>query len=291
MDEVIYEHLKEQHGLINILTSYADEPAIFNREAPAAEDEEWADGAQYPRIIFGLDMQEDPERKISGTLTLDVYISTDVFIEDIEPKVRSALDQKFFSDTENTIAVNWRSNNPFTTPEAGDQIAGVTMVFDVVALPDQHLTFPCPVTALDMFVKEVFPDFIVIGMDDLPSVFEATDSIPVLYVRLRELKSSTRPNTYFTQWYDATMMVHVIAPDITVREKLAKILIETLGRRRERITMPDGAPMMISQVIEQMGADQLKTGQITMTGTYGLLTQFVSTPLNHITTTLKKETE
>ena len=282
MDEVIYEHLIEQPDLMDILTSYDERPAVFNREAPAAEDEEWADGAQYPRIIFGLDMQEDPERKISGTLTLDVYFSTEVFLEDIEPMVRRTLDQKFFSDTDNTIAVNWRSNNPFVTPESGDQIAGVTMVFDVVALPGQHLTFPCPVTALDEFVKEIFPKFTVIGMDRLPHVFEATDSIPVLYVRLRELKSSTRPNTYFTQWYDATMVVHVIAPDITAREKVAKILIEALGRRRERIKMPDGSPMMISQVVEQMGADQLKTGQITMTGTYGLLTKFSGTPLKSI---------
>ena len=283
MDEVIYEYLTEQQDLRDILTSWNERPAVFNREAPAAEDDYWVNGAQYPRIIFGLDMQEDPERKISGTLTLDVYISTEIFLEDIEPIVRNLLDQKFFSDTENTIAVNWRSNNPFYTPDKGDQIAGMTMVFDVVALPDQHLTFPCPVTALDTFIKSVFPDYIVIGTDELPSVFEATDSIPVLYVRLRELKTSTRPSTYFTQWYDATMMVHVIAPDITVREKVSKILIETLGVHRERITMPDGAPMMISQVVEQMGADQLKTGQISMTGTYGLLTKFDGTPLKNIT--------
>ena len=283
MDEVIYEYLTEQQDLRDILTSWDERPAVFNREAPAAEDGYWANGAQSPRIIFGLDMQEDPERKISGTLTLDVYISTEIFLEDIEPIVRNLLDQKFFSDTENTIAVNWRSNNPFYTPDKGDQIAGMTMVFDVVALPDQHLTFPCPVTALDTFIKSVFPDYIVIGTDELPSVFEATDSTPVLYVRLRELKTSTRPSTYFTQWYDATMMVHVIAPDITVREKVSKILIETLGVHRERITMPDGAPMMISLVVEQMGADQLKTGQISMTGTYGLLTKFDGTPLKNIT--------
>lgn len=291
MDEVIYEHLISQAELADVLTSWDGEPAIFNREAPLAEDENWASGAQYPRIIFGLDMQEDPERKISGTLTLDVHFSTEVFLEDIEPIVRRTLDQKFFSDTENTIAVNWRSNNPFVTPESGDQIAGVTMVFDVVAFPDQHLTFPCPVTAVDTFVKDLFKKFIVIGTDELPHVFEATDSVPVLYVRLKELKSSTRPNTYFTQWYDATMVVHVIAPDITKREKVAKILIEALGRRRERITMPDGAPMMISQVIEQMGSDQLKTGQITMIGTYGILTRFCRKPLNNITTSLKQETE
>lgn len=220
-----------------------------------------------------------------------MYFSTDIFLEDIEPIVRGVLDQKFFSDAENTIAVNWRSNNPFVTPESGDQIAGATMVFDVVAFPDQHLTFPCPVTALDTMVKGIFPDYIVIGTDELKPVFEATDEVPVLYVRLRDLKASTRPDTYFVQWYDATMMVHVIAPDINAREKVAKLLLEALGVRRQRITMPDGSPMMISQIIEQMGADQLKTGQITITGTYGILTKFSGTPLNNINTALKTETE
>ena len=283
MDEVIYKYLTKNTEITDLLAKYADTPAIFNREAPAAIDEDWNDGqTQYPRIIFGLDMQDDPEREISGTLTLDVYITPDVFLENIEPIVHKALDQKFFADAENTIAVNWRTNTPFTTPESGDQIAGVTMVFDVVALPVQHLNYPCPVTAVDSFVKKLFPDYIVIGQDNLPEVFEATDEKPVLYVRLRNLSDSSRPNTYFTQWYDATLMVHIIAPDLTTRSTIAKMLLEAIAIRRQRITMPDDSPMMVNRTDTQMGADQLKTGQITITGTYGILTQFGGTPLKNI---------
>ena len=92
MDEVIYKYLTKNTEITDLLAKYADTPAIFNREAPAAIDENWNDGqTQYPRIIFGLDMQDDPEREISGTLTLDVYITPDVFLENIEPIVHKAV--------------------------------------------------------------------------------------------------------------------------------------------------------------------------------------------------------
>lgn len=273
MEEIIYNYLVSNESITEKLTRYQDIPAVFNREAPAATNSEWKAGQQYPRIIFGLDMQEDPERKTSGTLIMDVYISNDIFLEDIIPAVADAVSGRFFSDEKDTIAVMWRQNEPFSTAEDGSEISGSTITFDVVSFPAQHLSFPCPVTAVDTYLKNLFPDYVVMGEDHISGVFQATDESPVLYTRLQQINPGTYPGTYHCTWYNPVMVVHVIAPSITVRECVLKQIIENM-QRDIRIMMPDKAPMMLQRVAVTMGADQLKIGQLVIEGTYGILREY-----------------
>lgn len=282
MEEIIYQYLLSQQNIAEKLVTYNDVPAIFNREAPAATDEAWEAGKQYPRIIFGLDMQDDPERKTSGTLIMDVYISNDLFLEDIIPLVINAVSGCFFSDSTDTIAVMWRQTDPFATPEDGSQIAGATITFDVVAFPSQHLSYPCPVTAVDTYLKALFPTYNILGIATPSGTFRATDNVPVLYARLQQINPGTYPGNYHCTWYNPLIIVHIMAPSVTVRETILKKLIEHI-RQDIRIMMPDNAPMMVQRVTVQAGADQLKVGQLTIEGTYGILRQYPEVdPINKI---------
>lgn len=283
MEEIIFQYLISQKDITEKLTSFEDAPAIFNREAPAAADSGWKPGQQYPRIIFGLDMQEDPERKTSGTLIMDVYISHEIMLEDIIPGVVSAVSGRFFSDEENTIAVLWRQNEPFSTAEDGSEINGSTITFDVVSFPSQHLSFPCPITAVDTYLKGIFPDYVVLGVDNPTGVFQATDEKPVLYTRLQQINPGTYPGNYHCTWYNPVMVIHVIAPSVTVRETVLKQIIERM-QRDIRIKMPDKAPMMLQRVAVTTGADQLKVGQLVVEGSYGILREYPDAePLNNLT--------
>lgn len=278
MEEIIYQYLLSQQNIAEKLITYDEKPAIFHREAPASTDEAWQQGNQYPRIIFGLDMQEDPERKTSGSLIMDVYISDDVFLEDIIPLVKGAVSGCFFSDSTDTIAVMWRQTDPFGTPEDGSQIAGATIIFDVVAFPPQHLSYPCPITAVDTYLKKLFPDFKILGIDTPSGTFRATDDIPVLYTRLQQINPGTYPGTYHVTWYNPVMIVHVIAPSVAVRETILKQIIEHI-QQDIRIMMPDKAPMMIQRIMVTAGADQLKIGQLLIEGTYGILREYPDTEM------------
>lgn len=273
MEEIIYNYLISQTNITDKLTTYHGIPAIFNREAPAATDPGWKPGQQYPRIIYGLDMQDDPERKTSGTLIMDVYISNEIFLEDIVPAVVDSVTERFFSDDTNTIAVMWRQNEPFSTADDGSEINGSTITFDVVSFPSQHLSFPCPVTAVDIYLKKLFPDYIILGSDSPSGMFQATDEKPVLYTRLQQINQGTYPGTYHVTWYNPVMVIHVIAPSITVRETILKQIIEHM-QRDIRIMMPDKAPMMLQRVAVTTGADQLKIGQLVVEGTYGILREY-----------------
>lgn len=282
MEKIIYQYLSKQESITQMLTTYQGIPAVFNREAPAATDGNWKAGQQYPRIVFGLDMQEDPERKTSGKLIMDVYISNDVRLEDILPAVTDAVNGCFFSNERDTIAVMWQQNEPFSTAEDGSEISGATMTFDVVSFPDQHLSFPCPVTAVDTYLKSLFPDYIILGNDSPSGMFRATDEKPVLYTRLQQINPGSFPSTYHVTWYNPVMVVHVISPSLTVRETVLKQIIEQM-QKDIRIKMPDKAPMRLQRVAVTMGADQLKVGQLAIEGTYGLLRTYLEVePINNI---------
>lgn len=273
MESVIFQYLIEQKNITDKLTTYQERPAIFNREAPAAVDENWKPGQQYPRIIFGLNMQEDPERKTSGTLIMDVYISNDVFLEDIVPVVVDSVSGCFFSKEKDTIAVLWRQSEPFSTAEDGSEINGSTITFDVVAFPSQHLSFPCPVTAVDTYLKDLFPDYCILGNDSPSGTFRATDERPVLYTRLQQYSPASNPGNYHCTWYNPVMVIHVIAPSVTVREIILKTIIEHM-QQDTRIKMPDKAPMRLLRLSFTAGADQLKAGQLSVEGTYGILRKY-----------------
>ena len=283
MESVIYQYLLHCEQLKRLLTQYNDVPAIFNREAPDSIDELWTN-PQYPRLIFELSMQEDPERKTSGTLLIDFYFNTDggIFIEEAEPIIRTLIDGYFFSSENETLAALWRRSDPFAEPSEGNRINGITIIFDVVSFPSQRTSFPCPVQAIDAYLKKLFPEYKVLGNDDLVGTWKATDKSPAIYTRLQRIDPGSSPSTYAVTWYNAVLMVHVIAPSPNVRNSVLKQIVEHM-QADVQVIMPDDAPMFVQRIALSTGADQLKTGQLAITGCYGLLrTEQETSKLEHI---------
>lgn len=284
LEQVICNYLKSDAPISDKLTKYDGEPAVFLLEAPTDQDELWDKGPQYPRIIYELSMQEDPERKTSGMLLVDLYLNTDsgLFLEEVAPVIQNAISGRFFTDEKDTIAAVWRQSDPFTTPEDGSHVAGITITFDVIAFPKQLTYTIDPVEAVNGYIKELYPNIRMIGVDHMESVWQATEEAPAAYVRLQRMNPGTFPSTYHVTWYNPVMMVHIMAPSVEARNSILRNIVETL-QQRQRIILSDGSPLMMVRLALTVGADQLKEGQLSIEASYGLLRDYPDRePINNV---------
>ena len=279
MEKIICSYLREKLNAENLLAEYMGKPAVFNTAAPDDMDENWTD-AQYPRCIFQLDMQADPERKISGRLFVDVMCEKEtasVQPEVLEAIVKSAVDGCFFSNSELTLSCQWYSSDEFS--EKDDKLSGITLTFDVLAYPLQETESPDPVFTVNLWLKTLFPEAYVIGRDNLPETWKPTDESPALYCRIASLGESSRmKSTAAVTWIGADMRVNVMAPSEKVRATISKQSIQIL-LNATRLMLDDGSPMLIDQVNGNMAADPLREGQIQLKATYGVLNTYSGTPL------------
>lgn len=282
MEELIYQYLCSCEELSRDLTTWADTPAIFQTKAPDDTDESWGDGSQYPRLIFDLNMQSDAERKISGQLMIDVMCEDEaesIQVEDIEATVKGVIDGCFFSNSDLTISAQWSSSNPFE--QGDDDVIGTTLVFDVLAYPKQTTTDPDPIAATNLWIKTLYQDANVIGKDELPTTWKPTDESPAIYCSLFRLAESPRlKSTYSVDWIGAELHIYVMAPSESVRATISKQIIQILTHAT-RIMLNDGSPMLIDKVTDNLSADPLRTGQIVVNATYGVLTEKTGIKLQH----------
>ena len=282
MEEIIYQYLCDCEELTGLLTGWSDAPAIFQTKAPDDTDEAWNDGIQYPRLVFDLNMQSDAERKISGQLMVDVMCENEsegVPVDDIEAVVNAAVDGCFFSNSDLTISAQWSSSNPFE--QGDDNVIGTTLVFDVLAYPNQLTTDPDPVKATNLWIKTLYQSANVIGKDELPATWKPTDETPAIYCSLFRLGESPRmKSTYSVDWIGAELHINVMAPSENVRATISKQIIQILTHAT-RIMLSDGSPMLIDKVTANLAADPLRTGQIVVNATYGVLTPKSGIKLQH----------
>lgn len=279
MEEIIYNYLCDN---IDGLTTYADVPAVFNTKAPDDKDENWNEETQFPRIIFDLNMQADPERKISGQLMVDVMCedtADSISVEEIEKSVKDYVDGCFFSAPDLTISAQWNSSNPFEQKD--NDVIGTTVVFDILAYPSQVTESPDPVASTNLWLKTIFQDAYVIGRDTLPQTWKPTDETPAIYCSLFHLGESTRlKSTSGVDWIGAELHINIMAPSESTRATISKQIIQLLNHAT-RIILGDGSPMLIDKLNANLAADPLRTGQLTVNTTYGVLTTETKTRLRH----------
>lgn len=291
MEATISRYLLKKMGTDGLLARYMNRPAVFDTVAPDDTDTNW-EKAQYPRCIFQLDMQADPERKISGRLFVDVMCENkkkSALPEELEAIVKAAVDGCFFSTPDLTISAQWKSSDIFS--EKDNKLSGITLSFDVLAYPVQETESPDPVLTVNLWLKTLFPKAYVIGRDKLPETWKPTDDSPALYCRLFSLGDSSRMNsTAAVTWLDTDMRVNVMAPSEKVRSTICKSSIQILTNAT-RLMLDDGSPMLINTVHGNMGADPLREGQIQIKTTYGVLNTYQGTPLDHIFVTGKGAAE
>lgn len=130
-----------------------------------------------------------------------------------------------------------------------------------------------PVALVNSETKKLLPESKIIAVDSLDDAWAPTDENPAVYWRLSDVRSDpvmSKYDNWAVSWLQATLQGHAFAPTQTCRNGLVKTLGEALCQG-QRIIFPDGSPFCISSMRIDIGADPLKSGQITITGSYGVL--------------------
>jgi len=289
IEAALRAHLIEQDSLRPYLATWNGSLAVFNQEAPPDTDPGWR--FQYGRIVFMVDMTGDPERKVGATLTVDVMCEKEVQDPNVlEPIVRELIDGYFFVQDGNTMSARWRKSNYFV--EANDKIFGVTLSFDLLAFPKTETSSPDPVLALNTWsgrelARKLDKTVTVIGHnDEILGAWKPTAENPAIYWRISQItKCSWIPDTFNAIWQDATLMGHVFASDVNTELSICRV-IDNMLQRAEYLILDDGSPIFVDRNIKVLtSSDPLRTGQISVVGSYGILREHPhADPIQHITT-------
>lgn len=283
LEELIYKRLSEAENLTKHLAKYSGLPAVFTPEAPGDREAGWEKSMQYPRAVFNFDMQADGERKSAGTLSVTLICRNDseAVPELIEPAVKKALKDVLLKDDNGTLyAFAWARTEGFSmTEEKNELLIGSEIRFDIMEYPLQETTDPDPIMAMARYIKNLYPDSIVVGVDHMADETEASKEAPVFYCRLTEIEKLEETNNCV--WTNGKIAISLLCPDSSTRLKMAAAVFNSLSLDGE-VTMLDDSPMFMERLTANLKSDYLKDGQIFVTGRYGLLRyKAVGYPLRH----------
>lgn len=274
IEQSLHEHLMAQADLAQYLATYAGCPAIFNQEAPADEDPLWGDGPQYGRIVFAVDLRGDPERTMGGVLAVDIMLAEDQTPpEEVEPVIRSAIHGYFFSSGTVTVAAQWRDSSPFTEPT--NHVNGCTISFELLAFPVMTTCDPDVIARINDWCSN-FEGLHVINHDALPAnAWKPTADDSAIYWRLvSEAPAGWIPDSFQTIWRTATIRGHIFSRDNATAGIVARNIIQRLYADK-RLRKPGEAPVMVNTKNQyDHGADPLRTGQISVEATYGVVVHY-----------------
>lgn len=272
IEKALYEHLKSQAALEECLATYNKAPAVFSQEAPADTDSLWGAGPQYGRIVFAEDLQGDPERTMGGTLIVDIMCQKDGkhFPEDIEPIVRELIDGYFFSSGTFTVSAQWKNSQYFTEPK--DKVTGCTVAFELLAFPVLTTIQPDVIARLNEWSSNR-ENLFVINHDPLPhNAWKPSGSEVAIYWRkMYEKPAGWIKDTYATIWRTASVRGHIFAEDEATSETVGRQLVTALYASK-RLKKEGEVPIMVNRNNTlNSGADALRTGQLTVEATYGII--------------------
>ncbi len=269
LNELVYSRLSSSERLCTLLAEYYDGPAIFNTEFPPDQSEGWKGNTQYPRLLYRISMQANTERSSSGTIRVTVYGKKDpTVIEEIEDIIRERLTNVLMKpDGEAPFCVAWFNTEPFSIADMA--VYGKDMAFDIIEYPDQTTTDPDPVMALNAYIKKLFPEYVVIGLDELQEITNPAET-PVFFCRLSSIASADGTSRNTVVWFQAQVSIHVLCSDQGTRMRITGGLNQRLAVDTE-VTMLDDSPMEIRALRVNARSDYLREGQLTVTGYYGCL--------------------
>lgn len=271
IEAAVYNHLKAQPELAAYLATYNSEPAVFNQEAPADTDDLWGPGSQYGRVVFAVDLQGDPERLMGGTMVVDVTCKENEQIpEEIEPIIRALIHGYFFSSGTFTVAAQWKNSSYFTQPK--DEVTGCTISFDLLGFPVLTTKAPDVIDRINEWTSKI-EGLHVINHDALPATaWKPTGTESAVYWRLvQDTQAGWIPDNFHTIWRTATIRAHIFSEDIATASTVGRDLIAQLYADK-RLIREGESPIMVNQrnALDN-GADPLRTGQVTVEATYGII--------------------
>ena len=276
-DELIYKRLSTSEELTMMLSSFCGRPSIFTPDVPEHNQKGWSE-KHYPLIVYNYDLQANAERNSVGTLGISMLCQNDAEtpVEKIEAKIRECMrDIIITPESGGPYCFAWARTDGFTVEEnSGRQEHGLGLTigneirFDILEMPPMITTDPDPIMAVDRYVKDMYPECLVLGYDRANEIEEATVERPVIYCRLQSNTSSD--TTYTVAWRDCVVAVHVLCPDTEKRVKMATAIANKLSVDTE-VIMFDKSPMFVTRLQANYRADYLKEGQVFITGHYGIL--------------------
>ena len=242
--------------LCSLLAKFYDAPAIFYGKAPADTDSE----ENYPRVVFSVDKFSDPQKGVAGILTVDVMsLQTKTSPEEIERPLRERLEGVFFRpDIGEIFSVKWQRSDVFNEPasERMPLVVGVSMSFEIYEFPLAETSAPDPVEALNHWATPT--GALIIGVTEFENYFEPTREKPAIYFDVERIRLIEQSNSKAT--FDATINLHVFAPDVRSRREWLANLNHELALCGT-VFLNDGSPMFL-QNSEYLWAASEVQGQI-----------------------------
>lgn len=284
---LVLDQLLGDAQLGGMLAAYKGQPAVFYQKSPSDSRPGWGE-PRYPRVDFNVDMRHDPERKTAGTMTFNIWCSTecpDLGGRDpdraIEERLLDMISGTFYTGQDRaTVCAEWERSDEFDY-EGNQQnasmpeIYGLTVTFELMEFPEQITTSPDPIQGLNAWTKKHFK-MTAIAHDEMPPIWKPTDENPAIYWRF-EGAESTDQQSYSVTWYNGTFSAHILAESVRERNRWMKAIMERVQIDGE-IILPDDSPMFIKRIAVRHGADPLREGQLGLTGRYGVLAQPVKEP-------------
>ncbi len=274
LEELIYQRFINTKELIKQLATYTNRPAIFSTTSPKNNQQEWEGGIQYPKIVYQLDLQANKEQKSAGILLIFLYCqNTDkVVLEEIKLIIKNTLKDVLLTPEDGTpYAFNWVRTKGFEVTETipnNQLLIGSKIQFDILEYSSQETLDPDPILGINQYLKELYPDSIIIGIDHIKTITQISKEVPALYCRLISVEKTEETNNVV--WMDIKIAIHFLCPNHKVRLKYATFIMNRLSLDKEIILL-DRSPMFLKHLQINNQLDYLKDGQIFITGRYGLL--------------------
>lgn len=165
------------------------------------------------------------------------------------------------------FCVAWAKTDAYTLQ--GQAVIIKEMEFDILEYPSQETTDPDPVLAVGTYIKSMYPEAVVLGIDRIGEYVNPADT-PVFYCRLENTQNTTGHCMNTITWFHARVAVHLIYPDAATRLKMAAAISQQMAKNTE-IIMLDQSPMELTGLEVNNKADYLREGQLVITGKYGCL--------------------
>lgn len=272
LGDLIYNRFYDSEKLTGCLARYAGRPAIFSPDAPGDDMKGWEGNSQYPKAIYNFDLQANEERHSAGTLSVSILCENTpdaVSPEEIEPTVKECLRDVILTPKGGSpYCFAWAGTDAFTIEDKPGLTIGSEIRFDIMEYPSQETSDPDPVMAANRYIKELYPECIVMGYDRMEEITEASAEKPAVYCRLLSVDKAEETNT--VAWMEGRIAVHILCPDAGIRMKMASGIANKMSLDGE-IIMLDHSPMTIKKLQANYKSDYLKDGQIFANVRYGLL--------------------
>lgn len=284
IEALLQRQLSEDKDLGEMLASYGGESAVFYQKAPMDVDPMW-DGLSFPRVHYNLDFTYDPERKVSGVLSVDLWACSLNHWGDgrsvdrvIAERLEELISGVFYSgEGACTYCAIWRDSVSFVGQatslrrEASPvETFGITVTFDLIAFPVQAYDAPDPVWGLNLWVKENFPEVMVLGLEEIPEIWHPTAGVPLLYWRMTG--TEVQREVYSCVWYLGEFYGHLYCDTEEKRNALTRRIVEGVKGGYD-LPLEDGSYLRVEKVSYGFDGNPLTEGQIALLGEFGQLSK------------------